>query len=144
MRYFAALMALSLASAGLAQASRVFEEYEGPNAVREGEGGTKIVRDGVEFWTSGAPPRQYQVLGILRDNRPVDYLNPNPVGSKGTAKKIKELGGDGVIVEKQDSAMVSSRVEATSNETGDDAKVTVRRVDDYQLSTRFVVFKYLP
>jgi hypothetical protein len=37
--------------------------------VREGGYGTRKVVDGVDIWTTGEPPRKYQVLGIQSENR---------------------------------------------------------------------------
>ena len=37
--------------------------------VREGGYGTRKVVDGVDIWTTGEPPRKYQVLGIINDER---------------------------------------------------------------------------
>ena len=37
--------------------------------VREGGYGTRKVVDGVDIWTAGEPPRKYQVLGIINDER---------------------------------------------------------------------------
>ena len=42
-----------------------FLPYEGKNAIQEGEGGTKKVVDGVDFWADGAPPRM-QLSATIR------------------------------------------------------------------------------
>lgn len=42
-----------------------FQPYEGKNNLYEGNGGTKVVVDGIDFWANGTPPRQYSILGIV-------------------------------------------------------------------------------
>ncbi|MCZ8018641.1 hypothetical protein [Novosphingobium sp.] len=36
-----------------------FSEYSGPELIERGEGGTKITKNGIDYWTSGKPPRRY-------------------------------------------------------------------------------------
>jgi hypothetical protein len=47
-----------------------FQSWEGRNSVVEGHGGTRKVVDGMDVWTHGDPPRRFQVLGIIEDERP--------------------------------------------------------------------------
>src|SRR5262249_10849547 len=42
-----------------------YQPYEGRNNVYEGDGGTKVVVDGVDFWANGSPPRKYAILGVV-------------------------------------------------------------------------------
>ncbi|MFL6727968.1 MAG: hypothetical protein ACJ8FS_15865 [Sphingomicrobium sp.] len=79
-----------------------FSTYEGPDAVQAGTGGAKITKDGVDFWTDGTPPRKYQVLGFLTDSRHDKLLSGHAVGSSGLAKRVREAGGDALIVMGQD------------------------------------------
>ena len=76
--------------------------YEGPDAVQTGTGGAKITKDGVDFWTDGTPPRKYQILGFLTDTRQDKLLSGHAVGSSGLAKRVREAGGDALIVMGQD------------------------------------------
>jgi len=66
--------------------------------VFEGRGGTKITKNGIDYWTAGNPPRRHQVLGIIKDNREDHWLNGNAIGSKSVAKLVKQAGGDAVVV----------------------------------------------
>jgi hypothetical protein len=77
--------------------------YEGPDAIQTGTGGTKIAKDGIDYWTSGTPPRKYKVLGILTDERKDKLLSGHAIGSSGLAKKVLELGGNALIVLDQNS-----------------------------------------
>lgn len=52
-----------------ASARAKFVTYEGKDAISEGRGGTKVVAHGVDFWTTGDPPKRFQVLGIITDKR---------------------------------------------------------------------------
>jgi hypothetical protein len=73
-----------------------YAAYDGPAKVYVGEGGTKTIADGIEFWTTGSPPRGYQVLGILTDQR-----RDNAIGrgsfSGDVAAYVRSVGGDAVL-----------------------------------------------
>lgn len=85
------------ALAGCAHVKQNFSAYEGKNSIQEGEGGTKEVFDGVEIWTSGAPPKKFKVLGVLTDQRRDQRFAAAGFGQS-VAKKIREHGGDAAIV----------------------------------------------
>ena len=82
-----------------------FEPYEARNSIVEGQGGSRTTTDGVDFWTTGDPSRRYQVIGIMRNNRGTGLLHGNAVGSTGIAKKVREVGGDAVIMMNQNSSI---------------------------------------
>lgn len=86
-----------------AEAKTRFETYETRESVVEGQGGSCIEKDGVNFWTMGDPLRRYQIIGIIRDSRGTGPLNGNAIGSSGIAKKVREVGGDAVILLNQNS-----------------------------------------
>lgn len=73
-----------------------YAAYEGPDAVRKGEGGTKFTVDGVDFWTTGSPPRQYRILGILTDTRR-DKRIAAASFAPDIAERVAEVGGNAVI-----------------------------------------------
>ena len=85
----AGLMAILIVSP--ASAKTRYETYEARNAVVEGQGGSRTTTDGVDFWTTGDPPRRYQIIGIIRDNRGTGAFFGNAVGSSGVAKKVREV-----------------------------------------------------
>ena len=57
------LATLGLLFAGCAQPE--FITYVGPGIISTGLGGTHTRRDGIDVWTNGAPPRRYQILGVI-------------------------------------------------------------------------------
>ena len=65
-------------------------EYRGPD-VYEGKGGTVETVGGIDFWTTGTPNRKFKVLGYI------EYTLGN-IGRKFVISKVKEVGGDGVII----------------------------------------------
>src|SRR5437773_10072368 len=78
-----------------------FLPYEGKNAVREGEGGTKKVVDGIDFWADGAPPRPFKLLGYISDRRHKTGLLGMVRMSgreRGVADVAKKNGGDDVVL----------------------------------------------
>lgn len=86
-----------------AEAKTRFEIYEARESIVEGQGGSRIEKDCVDFWTMGDPPRRYQIIGIIRDNCGTGPLNGNAIGSSGIAKKVREVGGDAVVPLDQNS-----------------------------------------
>lgn len=45
-------------------ASVGFQSYADGGKIYEGSGGIKLEVDGVDIWTSGAPPRRYSIIGV--------------------------------------------------------------------------------
>jgi hypothetical protein len=92
-----------------------FSKYEG-DSVRQGTGGTKTVVDGVDFWTNGTPPRKYQVLGIIKDqrlNKPLIMISRD-----GTlASEVKKQGGDALIILGESSQYLGSTVNTRTHGT---------------------------
>jgi len=60
---------VAFALTGCAHVHQQFAAYDGPTKVFKGEGGTKVTNDGIDFWTTGSPSKNYRVLGILTDQR---------------------------------------------------------------------------
>jgi len=64
--------------------------------VRQGGYGTRKVVDGVDIWTTGEPPRKYQVLGIINDERLQAPFEMQRYYHD-VAAKVKQAGGNGAI-----------------------------------------------
>lgn len=92
------LISLAIVVAAPATAGMRFATYEGREATVDGQGGTKVSKDGVDFWTTGTPPRKYQILGVLTDTRGGGLLSGVAIGGSGVAAKITALGGNAAIV----------------------------------------------
>lgn len=93
-----------------ALAGSSFAPYEGKDAVVDGQGGTKVAADGVDFWTLGTPPHRYQVLGVITDTRGSGLFSGEAIGNPGIAKRVKSLGGDAVIVMGRDTQVSGGMV----------------------------------
>ncbi len=87
---------VSLIAALSACATVNFQPYEGKNAVQEGEGGTKVVTDGIDFWSNGAPPRRYIVIGVI-DSKIGEGLGDMAILRTAVASEIKKQGGNAAI-----------------------------------------------
>jgi hypothetical protein len=95
------MLAILMAGAWPTQAGAKpqFSAYEGRDALQEGQGGTSITRNGVGYWTTGAPPRRYRIIGILTDTKCLGVkLCGDPVNRPATAETIKANGGEAAIV----------------------------------------------
>jgi hypothetical protein len=95
---------LGASSPALAQARIDFAIYEGPPVIEQGEGGTKITRNGIDYWTTGTPPRRYQVIGFVQDRRDEFWDGGQAIGSPSIARRVRAAGGDAVVVQTQEEA----------------------------------------
>lgn len=139
-RFLAPVFALSLcASPALAGAKIEFSEYSGPELIERGEGGTKITKNGIDYWTSGKPPRRYQVIGRITDRRSEEWDGGHAVGSPTVAKKVKQAGGTAVIMlEQNDVGAGSSGAGSVAGGWG-----SFFSMGGTKTTTTFVVVKYL-
>ena len=98
MRFLAGSLAFVILcqSPAYAQAKIDFSAYEGPPQVQVGTGGTRIVKNGIDYWTSGTPPRRYQVIGMVQDRRDETWDGGHAIGSPSIAAKVRKAGGDAV------------------------------------------------
>ena len=62
-----------ISAPAFADAKITFSAYEGPPVIETGEGGTRIQKNGIDYWTSGTPPRRYQVIGMVQDKRDEEW-----------------------------------------------------------------------
>jgi hypothetical protein len=93
--------AITAAAVEPAQAGTQFLAYQGPDAVKQGRGGDMKTVDGVDFWLDGSPPRRFQVLGVVEDER----LKTGIIGlirmsslERDMARMVHSAGGDAVIL----------------------------------------------
>lgn len=126
-----------------AQAKQEYASYEGKDAIQEGRGGSKVVKNGIDYWTNGTPPRRFQVLGFLTDARKDRLLDGNVVGSKSVARRVLEVGGTAVIFVGTDTRAAGVVNTANLYGQGDSAfGVGTGRVIN-RTTTRMIVVKYL-
>ena len=120
-----------------------FAQYEGKDSIREGQGGTKIIARGVEFWTTGTPPRRFQIIGILTDTRKDKLLSGHAMGSSAIAKKVQEAGADAVILLNQNSAYAGTTGSLNTFNSGEYGSAFVAGHDVHEITSRFLVIRYL-
>jgi hypothetical protein len=90
-----ALVLAAISLVGCASTDYQQVESSGP-LVGQGQWGTRKVVNGVDIWTSGAPPRKYRVLGVINDTRGAGVV-PMAGYYSGIAAKVKQYGGDAAI-----------------------------------------------
>jgi hypothetical protein len=147
-------LTLSAAVPTTAAAAPEFLQYEGRDAMHDGEGGERRVVDGVDFWIRGDPPRRYQVLGSLSDRRHKTGLY-GAIRMSGLERDIargtRAAGGDAVILEGEQDEVTGVTGSAFSNVNGTygggyysgqrSAFGVAREIKDHE--SRYVVVKYL-
>ena len=68
--------------------------------ILQGTGGALDVFEGVEFWVKGAPNKPYQVIGYIDGEFDDEWPAEDSLRSQISAK-VKEIGGDGVVLNKR-------------------------------------------
>src|SRR5215471_11646826 len=106
-----------IALACVGSANTEFQTWEGRNSVVEGRGGTRTVVDGVDVWTYGDPPRRFQVLGIIEDNRPSGII-PMAQMKHDIVAKARQSGGDAVIVVSSQSQLAGYYISGSATAYG--------------------------
>lgn len=138
MKAFLALAA-TIALAAPAAAGVTYATYDGADAIQTGSGGAKVTKNGVDFYTTGTPPRRFQVLGILTDSRTDKLLQGNAIGSKGLAKRVLAVGGHALVVADQGTRYAGSNANVMNGPLG--PMISARPVN--RITTSFFVVKYL-
>ena len=95
----------------------------------EGHGGTRKVVDGMDVWTHGDPPRRFQVLGIIEDERPGGVI-PMAQLEHDIVQKTRQNGGNVVIL--VSSASHSSRVTTHASSASAYGMAIRPRLSDHQ------------
>lgn len=123
-----------------------FAVYEGAPVIKSGTGGTKITKNGIDWWTTGEPPRRYQVVGAVQDKRDEMWDGGHAVGSPSIASKVKKAGGDAVIIQSQDEAGHGGGFSTTNGSAsgGFGSLFGLGMSGGSKTITRMVVVKYLP
>jgi hypothetical protein len=93
-------LAISLSVIGWPAMAQEFEAWDGTPLVHAGQGGTKEVVDGIDFWDHGDPPRKYQIIGYIHDRRHksgiIGKISMSHLRSD-VAAAAKQAGGDAVM-----------------------------------------------
>lgn len=90
------LIALAFAALVASCATVDYQPYGGKANLYEGEGGTKLNVDGIDFWANGTPPRKFSILGVVTSEIGSGYGDEYMIRSA-VAGKAKQLGGSAAI-----------------------------------------------
>lgn len=140
------LLLIALSVALLTGCATEFKQYEGHDAVRMGQGGTRENINGMDVWSNGDPPRKYKILGVIEDERGSGGFS-KPMRNSAVVSKAKEIGGDALIegsVSTEVTGMVSNGFATantfgrTTNAFGSGFAVPVGR-----MQSKYTVIKYV-
>jgi hypothetical protein len=92
------MLPLCFMLAGPTLAAERYEAYDGPDILTVGNGGTKVERNGIEYWTLGMPHRPFKIIGVIKDSRTNQWWEGDPIGSKAIAKLARAANANAVIV----------------------------------------------
>jgi len=143
--------------------STQFQAYQGGNNVFKGEGGTVIKEEGIDIWTSGTPPCEYKVIGVVNDTRNSSLVAGWTI--KGDiAEAVRKNGGDAAILTDMkehyvgtmynSSTYVNTTTDTTANAIGNlfasasstgygSANTYASSTPMYNYASRFTVVKYI-
>jgi hypothetical protein len=94
----AAATPVLLAGCGTAQ----YQPTSGKPQVVQGKGGLLRVQDGIEVWDADGPPRRYEVVGRIDDERTGGALE-RPAWGSNVVKLAREAGGSALIELRRDA-----------------------------------------
>jgi hypothetical protein len=127
-------------------ATTEFKTFEGNNVVVEGNGGTKVVVDGMEIWDNGDPPRKFKLLGIIDDDRPGGIV-PMAQLKSDIVKRARQAGGDAVIQLRSQSQIegyfVTGNASASSSGNNVSAHGSAMAAPLRRNVAQFAVIKYV-
>jgi hypothetical protein len=123
-----------------------FIAYEGKNAIREGEGGAKKTVEGVDFWSEGAPPKKFMLLGYITDRRQKSGL----IGmasmaslERDVAALTRKSGGDAVILMASDAETIGAVGTGTAHRWGNSSSGFGMAANVQKNNSKFAVLKYV-
>jgi hypothetical protein len=73
-----------------------FQPYEGKSNLYEGQGGTKVAVDGIDFWANGSPPRKYSIIGMVV-SEVGSGVGDEAIIRSSVAGEVKRRGGDAAV-----------------------------------------------
>jgi len=108
--------ALMLLLIFLTGCSTSYYRYEG-GQILEGQGGALKTVNGIDIWIEGTPPKKFQVVGVITDNRPG---GPIPMANRNAqvAAKARANGGDAVLLQFDERELVGFHSTGSSYSTG--------------------------
>jgi hypothetical protein len=136
-------LAASVLFSAPALAKVTFSTYEAADPVITGKGGAKTTDKGIDWWTEGSPPKRYRIIGILTDDRGDGRLSGNAVGSKSIAKKVREVGGDAVVLLQKSERQTGSSTYVQQGQGYAAGTANAITTADVTRTTTFVVIKVL-
>lgn len=139
----AAIVVVALFVATPALSKTTFEQWEGKSKVFEGEGGTKIVANDIDFWTTGSPPRKFEIVGIIEDDRGTGPLSGSAMRSEKVAKLIAKHGGTAAILLSRDTRVAGVIHDGQFSVSGNQAYGGGSSVAVRKATTRLAVIKYV-
>ncbi len=91
----AVFVGLAISTLVACAATTEFKAFSAEESIFVGQGGTKVIVDGMEIWDNGDPPRKFKVLGYIDDERrgglPMLQFRGDMV------KKARGVGGDAIV-----------------------------------------------
>lgn len=123
-----------------------FVAFEGKSAMREGEGGAKKTVEGVDFWSDGAPPRRFTLIGYITDRRQKSGLfGMASMASleKDVALVAKKNGADAVILMASDAETIGSVGNAFVQRSGNFGSGFGATAAVQKNNSKFAVLKYV-
>ena len=104
-----------------------------------GAGGEKTPLHGIDLWTAGLPPRKFEVIGLITDNRPCGMI-AMCMRHYQIAALAKRHGGDALILKFDRSGMRwRAPVSSPQSDPGTDLMTTPIK----QEVSKYFVIRYL-
>ena len=142
MKYPLRFLGAVLLAALVGCTTTTFQPYETRSNVFTGNGGTKTVVDGIDFWENGDPPRKFKILGVIDDDRPRGWIVEMSLTGDIVAKAIA-AGGDAVILAASDSYVNGYYTNGSATSYGSAMYGNATTTAVRRKVSKYIVVKYL-
>ena len=142
-RLLAGVLASVLCASCAVIPSTTFTEFRGADTMT-GTGGTVRTVDGIDFWETGTPNRNYRILGVIDDSRTDAPLMKLLNKDGAIARVAKEHGGDAVVMLDASRTLKGYTANTAAYVSGNTITGTTTGQAQYRVGTKLYVVKYLP
>jgi len=121
-----------------------YQPTTGKAQVAQGKGGLLRMQDGMEVWDADGPPRRYEVVGRIDDERTGGAM-PRPQWGSNVVKLAREAGGNALIELRRDAQGAGYKVLGTgaATENQGPALGQAPAVPLTRQATSYLVIRYL-
>ena len=125
------LLAIAMSVVSLAACVAPIQPYEGPSAVRVGQGGAREQYEGIDVWTHGDPPVPYQMIGYTTVQADEGWIGHGVLLAR-IARRVREVRGSAALI-----GNTSAHVELSLQKAGN------MRIPENVVTVEITIVRYM-